>query len=183
MGYPVITRIGLNQFWYKHWYSDSNKNYFFNFKQDLMFTKLFKMYLQYGLTFSNSFFFHELFFSRKSKTLRLSIISKNLKYFRRFYFSNYNLGIEHSYFLRYKTGEYFPLRLWIIKYSNWVIICFNCFKPIKKKSRRKSLSKKEFYTLSPSLTFSRSSHKYNRFKLVYLFLKKELFKKELNYSF
>ena len=111
MGYPVVTRVGLNQFWYKHWYSNSNTHYFLNFKQDLAITKLFRMYLQYGLTFSNSIFFHELFYNNRFKSLRTDTVVENLKYFRRFYFSNDNLGIEHSYFLRYKTGEYFPLRL------------------------------------------------------------------------
>ena len=82
-----------------------------NFKQDLIFTHLFKMYLNYGLTFSNTLFMHEHFFNYKYKNIRLNLLLKNLRYFRRFYFSNYNLGIEHSYFLRYKTGEYFPLRL------------------------------------------------------------------------
>ena len=69
------------------------------------------MYLHYGLTFSNPVFFNEFFFNDKYKKIRIDINFKNLKYFRRFYFSNYNLGIEHSYFLRYRTGEYFPLRL------------------------------------------------------------------------
>ena len=61
--------------------------------------------------FSSSIFFHELFYNNKLKNLRTSTEVNNLKYFRRFYFSNDSLGIEHSYFLRYKTGEYFPLRL------------------------------------------------------------------------
>ena len=35
MGYPVITRLGINQFWYKNWYTDSD--FMLNFKQDLIF--------------------------------------------------------------------------------------------------------------------------------------------------
>lgn len=173
MGYPVVTRLGLSQFWYKHWYSSSSKNYFFNFKQDLMFSHIFKMYINYGLTFNNSLFFHEFFFNKNSKKIRINILFKNLKYFRRFYFSNDNLGIEHSYFLRYKTGEYFPLRLWILKYSNWIIICFNCFKPLKKKSKVKNIMKSEHYGLSSNLKFNELKLKYNRFKLVFLFVKKQ----------
>ena len=183
MGYPVVTRLGLNQFWYKHWYSNSNKNYFFNCKQDFIFIKLFKMYLSYGLTFSNSIFFHEFFYSSKLRYLRTSVNIANLKYFRRFYFSNDNLGIEHSYLLRYKTGEYFPLRLWIIKYSNWIIICFNCFKPIKGRDNKKSLMKKEHYSLSPDLNLNKSALKFNRFKLIFIFFKKNFYNKQLEYSF
>ena len=183
MGYPIVTRLGLNQFWYRHWYSNSNKNYFFNSKQDVIFTKLFKMYLSYGLTFSSSIFFHELFYNNKLKNLRTSTEVNNLKYFRRFYFSNDSLGIEHSYFLRYKTGEYFPLRLWIIKYSNWVIICFNCFKPVKGKQGSKSLTKREHYSLSPDLRLDKKAFKFNRFKLIFIFFKKNFFNKQLTYSF
>ena len=32
MGYPVITRLGINQMWYKYWYSD--KAYATNIIQD-----------------------------------------------------------------------------------------------------------------------------------------------------
>lgn len=171
MGYPVITRLGLSQFWYRHWYSDSNKNYFLNFKQDIMFTHLLKMYLQYGLTFNNSLFFHELYFNKNSKQIRLNIILKNLKYYRRFYFSNDNLGIEHSYFLRYKTGEYFPLRLWVIKYSGWLILSFNCFKPVKRKISKRKIVKSEYYALSHSLNSHNCKYKYKRFKLIFLLLR------------
>jgi hypothetical protein len=57
MGYPVVTRIGINQFWYHHWYSDVN--YSSNLKQDNLFDKLVYMYLRYGLTLQNNPFFHE----------------------------------------------------------------------------------------------------------------------------
>ena len=183
MGYPVITRLGLNQFWYRHWCANSNKNYFQNFKQDIIFTRLFKMYIYYGFTFPTPLFFHEFFYSKHSKAIRKYIVTKNLKYYRRFYFSNYNLGIEHSYFLRYKTGEFFPLRLWVIKYSNWILLCFNCFKPIKKKFKGKNIMKAEFYALTPNLKYNLHSLKYKRFKLIFLFLKKFFFSKSLNYMF
>lgn len=183
MGYPVITRLGLNQFWYKHWYSDVSTNYFLNFKQDLMFTQLFKTYLNYGLSFRSSLFFHEFFFSKNYKEIRLRLLFKNLKYFRRFYFSHDKLGIEHSYFLRYRTGEYFPLRLWVLKYSNWVLLCFSCFKPIKKKLKKLKKLKDESYALSVNLQFSRSNIKYNRYKLIFLFFKSFAFFKNNKYSF
>ena len=183
MGYPVITRLGISQFWYNHWYSDSNYSYLRNFKQDQTFIRLFKLYVKYGLTFSNTAFFHEHFFNKQSKIIRTSTSIKNLKYYRRFYFSNEKLGIEHSYFLRYKTGEYFPLRLWLIKYSDWVIICFNSFKPIKKKSTNKNKLKSEYYGLSTSLTFDRSKLKFKRFKLVYLYVSNQIHRGTLKYLF
>jgi len=109
MGYPVITRLGINQFWYKNWYTDSD--FMLNFKQDLIFQELLKFYLNYGLTFTSNLFFNPYFFTKSLRNVSTDYFSKNLKFYRRFFFSNYTLGIEHSYFLRYKTGEYFPLRL------------------------------------------------------------------------
>ena len=183
MGYPVVTRIGLSQFWYKHWYSDSTSTYFFNFKQDLMFVQLFKTYLNYGLMFPSTLFFHELFLNKNAKTTRLRLVQKNLKYFRSFQFSNNKLGIEHVYLLRNRTGEYFPLRLWVLKYSNWILICFHCFKPMKKKLREKTIMKDEFYALSTNLQSTNLNFRFKRFKLVFLFFKKFLAPREFNYSF
>ena len=65
------------------------------------------MYLNYGITFINNLYVHEYFFSKNYKTNRKSNIIDNLKFYRRFFFSNRILSIEHSYFLRYKTGEFF----------------------------------------------------------------------------
>ena len=183
MGYPVITRLGISQFWYNHWYSDSNHTYLKNFKQDQTFIRLFKLYIKYGLTFSNTVFFHEHFFNKQSRSTRTNSFIKNLKYYRRFYFSNEKLGIEHSYFLRYRTGEYFPLRLWLIKYSGWIIICFNSFKPIKKKSINQNKSKSEYYGLSTSLNYNKDKLKFNRFKLIYLYINNQVKRDTLKYLF
>ena len=178
MGYPVITRLGLNQFWYRHWYSDTNFKE--NLKQDNSFVSLIKFYLNYGLTFSNNVFFHEYFFNKNLKWIRLSNINLNNKFFRKFYFSNSLLGIEHSYFLRYKTGEYFPLRIWLIKYSNWIIINFTCFKPVKTKTKTKKLINKEFSSVNPAFSINSSKTSFIRYKILFIFFKKKLLS---NYNF
>jgi hypothetical protein len=104
MGYPVVTRIGINQFWYHHWYSDVN--YSSNLKQDNLFDKLVYMYLRYGLTLQNNPFFHEYWYRKTNKPLRTKLLnSKNNKFFRRFFYENTTLSIEHSFFLRNETGE------------------------------------------------------------------------------
>jgi len=59
-----------------------------------------------------------------------------MRFFRRFFYTNDDLFIEHSYFIRNHSGEYFPFRLWIIKFSGWVIFSLQWFKPVKKRSRR-----------------------------------------------
>lgn len=173
MGYPTVTRLGVNQFWYRHWCSD--KNYKSNLFNDKLFIDLVKLYINYGLTFYNNTFLHEYFFNKNYKKTRIKNSISNLKFYRKFFFSNTNLGIEHSYLLRNKTGEYFPLKMWIIKYAKWVIICFNCFKPIKKKSNRKNLIKKELYSISRSLTyFDKNEVIKKRFKILFLYVKSNL---------
>lgn len=181
MGYPVVTRLGINQFWYKNWYSDTS--YMLNFKQDLIFQDLLKLYIDYGLTFTNNIFFNNYFFMSSRKNVKKeNFFLKNLKHYRRFFFSNEILGIEHSYFLRYKTGEYFPMRLWLMRYSNWIIIFFNCFKPIKKKPQKNNFVKKEVHAVSPDLAFKNNKHYLKRFTLMYLFLNKTI-KKSIHYNF
>ena len=50
MGYPVVTRIGLSQFWYKHWQPDLTQNSKENIQQDVLFETLIEAYLNYGFT-------------------------------------------------------------------------------------------------------------------------------------
>lgn len=181
MGYPVITRLGINQFWYKNWYTDSD--FMLSCQQDIIFQDLLKFYLNYGLTFSSNIFFNPYFHTKALRNVHIDYFIKNLKFYRRFFFSNYTLGIEHSYFLRYRTGEYFPLRLWMLRYSNWIIIFFNCFKPIKKKkSKRRSLLTREAHAMAPDKRYYNSRIYFNRFKLIYVFIKHKFFK-YLTYNF
>jgi hypothetical protein len=178
MGYPVITRLGISQFWYNHWYSDTT--FFLNSKQDSNLLKLFKIYINYGVTFPTSVFFHEYFFNKKQENTRKSFVFKNWKFYRKVFFSCESLEIEHSYFIRKKTGEFFPLRLWLFRYSRWIIVSFACFKPLKiKKSNFIKVTKKETHSVSPRLN---TPTNYNRIKLLFIFLKKRFFK-NYNYSF
>ena len=180
MGYPVITRLGVSQFWYKHWYNDCD--FKTNVKQQQIFIKLFKLYINYGLSFETNIFFNQYFFNKNCKKTNNTYLLSQLKYFRRFFYSNFTLGIEHSYFLRYKTGEYFPLRIWFIQYSKWIIINFSCFKPIKKKPRKKSTIVKEIASINTSGLDLQNITKKKRFKLVYIALRKTL-KSQYSYCF
>ena len=70
MGYPVVTRLGINQFWYKHWYTDSvYKQYV---QQDLIFERFIMLYVNYGTTFKNNVFVHEYWYSKPSKIINVS---------------------------------------------------------------------------------------------------------------
>jgi len=136
MGNPVITRLGINQFWYKHWYSDREESV--NIKQDQAFEQLINIYLNYGLTFKTNPFIHEYWYRKSSRKIRVfDQDEKNAKFFRRFFYTNDNLSIEHTYLIRKRTGEYFPMRTWIMKYGGWIVICVHWFKPLKIKRRRR----------------------------------------------
>lgn len=177
MGYPVITRLGINQFWYNHWYSDTI--FFLNSKQDKSLLKLFKIYLNYGITFPTSLFFHEFYFRNSYKHIRSLVTFKNWKFFRKVYFSCTSLEIEHSYFLRKKSSEFFPLRFWLLRYSKWIILLFSCFKPLKFKDDKgaPSLIKKETHSVSPRLS---APTNLTRLKILLTYIKLKL---NFNYSF
>jgi hypothetical protein len=176
MGYPVITRVGINQFWYKHWYSDLNRVE--NIKQDKIFEELLLLYLNYGISFRNNVFFHEYFFTKSSKPVRLENISHNFKYYRSFSYSNTALTIEHSFLLRIRAGEYFPLRLWHIKYNGWVLLFFNCFRPFKSKLKTFDNGvSREVSALATETSYAKRTLR--RFKVLYLYMKRRFSKSKL----
>jgi hypothetical protein len=159
MSNPVITRLGINQFWYKHWYSDSS--YSLNLQQDNLFQELVQLYLDYGLVLKSNIFIHEYWYKFNDvKKLRLSYEFRTYNtFFRRFYYSNNIVGIEHTFLLRNKTPEYFPMRTWFFKYANWVVISVNWFKPLKQRKL------KELHPNSASAANVISKHSANYYQL------------------
>ena len=133
MSNPTITRLGINQFWHKHWYSD--KYHSKNIQHDLLLTELIKLYLTYGLSIKSNIFLHEYWYKFKSiKNLRLSSEFRSYNtFFRRFYYSNDVVSIEHTFLLRNQTPEYFPMNIWFFKFTNWIVVAVNWFKPLKQK--------------------------------------------------
>jgi len=181
MGYPVVTRLGVNQFWIKHWYSDTNAQE--NMQQDRIFEKLLLLYLNYGLSYPTNIFFHEYYFSKAHRRPGFSNAEQKNKYFRSFFYSNSLLTIEHSYLIRNRAGEYFPMRLWHVKYNSWVILAFNCFRPLKQKqSRNKFLRKRDANGVAASLSKVSCTAALKRFKILYLYTRKNV-SLGLHYSF
>ena len=111
MSNPTINRLGINQFWYKYWYSDTQ--YALNLQQDNLFKSLIQGYLDYGLVTKSNFFIHEYWYKFKGvKKLRLNSEFRSYNtFFRRFFYSNNIVSIEHTFLLRNNTPEYFPLRV------------------------------------------------------------------------
>ena len=136
MSNPIITRLGINQFWYKHWYSDTK--YALNLQQDTLFTHLIQLYLDYGLTLKSNLFVHEYWYRfSKVKVSRLSTEFRSYNtFFRRFFYANSTVSIEHTFLLRNKTPEYFPMNVWLFRFTGWVIITVSWFKPWKQKRIR-----------------------------------------------
>ena len=137
MGHPVVTRLGINQFWYKHWCTDNKYSQLI--KEDSIIDLYISLYLNHGVTFKTNPFVHEYWYKKSFKSLRLQKHSlSNLQAFRRYFYTNERLGIEHSYFIRYRTGEYFPMRHWVMRYGDWIFLSIQWFKPVKTKIRFKS---------------------------------------------
>ena len=142
MGNPVITRLGINQFWYKHWYADNF--YSQTLQEDALLTTLVPFYLNHAAAFKTNPFLHEYWYKNTFKSMRIERHQyRNLQNFRKYSYTNTRLGIEHSYLIRYKTGEYFPMRLWVMRYSGWVFLSVSWFKPIKSKRSQTISSKKK----------------------------------------
>ena len=139
MGNPVITRLGIQQFWHNHWYSDTHVSS--NLQQDRLFQNLLNLYLTYGLNIRENLFIHEYWYgnNKRIKSLKLSYPKvTHTMFYRRYHYLNNIVGIEHNFLLRNTTAEYFPLKLWLFKFNNWVILNVTWFKPMK--GRNKAVS-------------------------------------------
>jgi hypothetical protein len=116
---------------------------------------------------------------------------KNLNlYFRKYYYAHSTLTIEHSYFIRLKTPEYFPLKLYVLRYMNWLITSIQWFKPMKvSRSYSQKYSPRNsplLYTTTKSNTKSKhAKHLKVRLKILILILSKSLHnsQKSLSYNF
>jgi hypothetical protein len=181
MGYPVVTRLGINQFWYKHWYTDSvYKQYV---QQDLIFERFIMLYVNYGTTFKNNVFVHEYWYSKPSKIIRTLPLKSYMKYYRRFYYSNSTLGIEHSFLLRNHSGEYFPMRCWILKYNSWIILSLKFFKPLKMKNSKYARIRRKTSVSSTTSDLKYLPTENVRLTLSYTYLLKQLKRNTNSYSF
>lgn len=122
---PCITRWGMNTFWYRFWYSDTN--YALNVNQDRNFIKLINLYIYYGLSVPRNFFYSPYWYKKELKTLN----SPN--YYRHLTIKNRALSFNSTYRLRNRTIDVYPMKIWVLKYDHWVIINFYWFQPNKKK--------------------------------------------------
>jgi hypothetical protein len=171
--------------WYKNYYSNS---YFSStYKKICNFENLLHIYFTYGLNYNSNIFLHNFWYKNLTKRTTLNYIEKNLSlYFRKYYYSHQTLTIEHSYFLRRKTPEFFPLKLYILRYNNWLVTSIQWFKPLKTKNiahktNKNLINKKQASILTRNK--NNTTSKLNRTNILFFFLKKHLKISKINYQF
>ena len=133
MSSPVLTRLGINQFWYNHWISD--KNYSSSNQLNHSILIILEFFVNYGLTKVNNSYVHEYWYNRTLKKTRTLPSRFYMHYYKRHFYTHDILGIEHTFLIRHKTGEYFPFKTWYMSYNNWIILAMHWYKPNKKKRR------------------------------------------------
>lgn len=134
---PIITRLGIKQFWYKHWYTDLQKSFARNLGIDKTVELLLTTYLSYGLVRYTNPFINNYWYKGSCKKTPNIPQNLDLPWSRRFHYRSARFKFEYSYIRRSHSGEYFPLKLWLMRYKGWVILVINWFKPVKKSRRRR----------------------------------------------
>jgi hypothetical protein len=183
LDFPYFPRLGLQQFWHHHWYSDTNMSS--NLQQDELFENLLNLYLTYGLNIRENLFIHEYWYSnnKRIKSIKLNYPKvMHSTFYRRYYYLNNIVGIEHNFLLRNSTPEYFPLKLWLFKFNNWVILNVTWFKPMKGKNRNNY----SFGSASAANVLHKPSSNFftsKRLKLLLSFFYLTISKKKKTYSF
>nr|YP_010049536.1 ribosomal protein S3a [Strombidium cf. sulcatum]QPL15941.1 ribosomal protein S3a [Strombidium cf. sulcatum] len=183
MGFPVVTRLGINQFWYKYWSTD--KRYSLRLSQVKVTNSFIKLFLKYGFYIYTNTLLHEYWFYKSFKRRRVLLHQKhNWQYFRRAFMTDHIAGTKDQFLIRKETLEFFPMRTWIFKYLKWVIVMVKWFVPDKFtniKYYKKVITKSQsniLHLIDPDHTFS--IELFNRIKLYSSFI--ELNKTKFRYS-
>jgi len=155
MGNPLINRWGMNTFWYHFWYSD---NYYSKFlQQDQLYITLLNMYLYFGLYSTKNFFWNGYWYTNQRPALT------SQRYFRWFNVRNALLGTQSSYKLRLKTPDIYPMKLWILRHDNWVVVNLYWFQPTKANKARRLARRTRLYDSYSTPTIT-SYHAVRRLK-------------------
>jgi len=180
MSNPTITRLNKTQLWYKNWYSTDK--YSSVLKKVTTFESLLSFYVNYGLRFQKPHLYNKFWYKTN---LRKPVLNQD-QYYRKYYYAHQTLTIEHSYFIRLKTPEYFPLRLHILRYNNWLCATLQWFKPLKSTRQLKNNSHNTSEsTTTTILTIKKPKPKHTRLQILTYLLKTttQLNSKNLKYVF
>lgn len=125
---PIINRVGSIQPWANHYVP--SKLLKFQLKLVNLTLKILKNYISYSNSFKFNIFVHNFWYKNVNFSYKLS--SQNYaQFFKRFYYSNSTLGIEHSFLIRNSTSEFFDFKPWVMQYNKWLVVIICWFKPPK----------------------------------------------------
>jgi hypothetical protein len=125
---PVINRVGIIQPWSTNYITSKKSSFKSKWVNSL--TTLLTSYMLYGVNFQSNIFLHEYWY-KKNKALRNLPSKMYMQYYKRFFYTNSTLSIEHSFLIRKKTNEFFNFRPWVFLYNNWFIVIICWYKPPK----------------------------------------------------
>ena len=80
MSNPSINRWGLNLFWYRFWYNDTNNSLVIH--QDNLINKLILLYMYYGLLYPQNMFINKYWYFTYKIKHNILHDNFNIKYFR-----------------------------------------------------------------------------------------------------
>lgn len=132
MSNPCINRWGLNTFWHNFWFTDHN--YSVNVRQDKAFAILIQTFIFHGVNINYNIFCRPYWYSNNFSHL-------SIKTYQRFFYY-YPVGIKafaERYSIRQEADCIFPMKIWILRYSHWVIINQYWFNPFKGRRRKLKL--------------------------------------------
>lgn len=139
--------------------------------------------INYGLTRINNPYVHEYWYNAKLRKIRTSPSKVYMHFYKRNYYTHDVLGIEHTFLIRHKTGEYFPLKTWYMSYNNWIILSMHWYKPNKKKRKLNPMVDHNYLMLSNnSIGSSSLSNKIEKRNMLF-FIATSQNSNILNYSF
>lgn len=176
MSNPVISRWGLNLFWYRHWYTD--KNYHLSLQHDDAINKLLHTFLNFGISFPVNIFIHKYWF--KNYKYKNYFNEHVTKYYRIINFKNFITQEINSYNVRIRIENIYQSKIWILKFQHWILVNFYCFTPLKKR-QVEAIRNNQWQFFDTFLT--KSSHhfkNYKRLKFVFFFISNQL-RKHFNY--
>jgi hypothetical protein len=124
MSNPCINRWGMNTFWYNFWYSDTN--YAANVRHDALFSKLLNIFLFNGLNIPKNIFSNFYWYAKHYRKLQLPL-------YYRWTVGKNAYGYKVNYKFRHHHEALFPMRLWLLRYGNWIVINLYWFYPHKGK--------------------------------------------------
>lgn len=172
MGFPVITRLGINQFWYKHWNTD--KRYSLRVGQVRSAELFIKLFLKYGFYVYTNTLIHEYWFHKSFKRRRVAKhLNQNWHYFRKAFMTDHIAGTKDQFLIRKETFEFFPMKTWFFKYLKWVVVMVKWFVPDKftnlKYYKRVYLDSQSniFHSIDPDNTFTEELFERVKFFLSY----------------